>query len=130
VVDDDDTQVGPMPKPSDTDALPSADTGEWDDTDREIVAHDDREFAPAMFDDTGVVIIDKPVEPAPPSPTDTLVVTFRKPCRTRRPPPRGSTVADWPPAPREPAARAPQIRERALKNAGVYTVVARPETKS
>src|SRR5687767_4850867 len=52
VVDDDNTQVGPAPQQSDTE-LASADTGEWDDTDREIIAQGERELVPAMFDDTG-----------------------------------------------------------------------------
>ena len=134
--------MGPAPKANggrvsvmfaDTAELALEDTGEWDDTDREMFAQGTIDTCPQMFEDTGLVIVNKPTEP-----TDKLIVTFREPSIvTFREPtnpsarpaaataPRASTADDWPPTPREPA---PQIRER--KHAGIYTVVTRPDTKN
>ena len=131
-VDDEDTEVGPPPKP-DTDRAVSvmlADTDEWDDTDPEMFAQGTIDTSPQMFEDTGVLILD-----APPQPTnsDKLVVTFREPSvvtfRKRTDPieppisARASTAGGWPPPPREPAQPAP-------KRAGIFAVVTRPETKN
>ena len=113
-VDDEDTEVGPAPRPPL--AVMVADTAEFDDAD---------DTTPQMFEDTGVVIIDKP---AVPTTSDRLVVTFRRPSgnvtfrqhrKVRHV--RASTAEDWPPSPRQPAIRAP-------KHAAVYTIVPRPET--
>ena len=132
-MDDEDTEVGPPPKQPDTDrALVSvmlADTDEWDDTDREMFAQGTIDTTPQMFEDTGVLILNAPAQPAN---SDKLVVTFREPSVVafRKPtnpsPPittRASTAGDWPPPPREPAQPAP-------KRAGFYATVTRPDTKN
>ena len=132
-VDDEDTEVGPAPQP-DTDrsllAVMCADTDEWDDTDREIQAQGTIDTEPAMFEDTGVVIV--AAKPSDPAPTNKLVVTFRSTESnvTFRRPTRATTAEEWPPEPRAPARQAPQIRERAFKRAGVYRIVTRPDTKN
>ena len=117
-MDDEDTWVGPAPTP-DTDrglvAVMLADTDEWEHTDREIEAQGTIDTDP--LDDTGVVIINKPEDPAN---SDNFGITFREPRGLR-----AATADEWPPSPREPA---PPIRERALRHASVYTVVVRPET--
>ena len=121
-VDDEDTEVGPAPRPPL--AVMVADTAEFDDTDRDILAQGTIDTSPQMFEDTGVVIINKPTELAP---TDRFVVTFRRPTGTTFRQQRkilhvrASTAEDWPPSPRVPANRAP-------KHAAVYTIVPRPET--
>lgn len=111
VVDDEDTEVGTAP-------------AEFEDTDREILVGTTQ-----MFEDTGIVIIDKPAEP--PGQSDRFVVTFRKPTtaitfREQRPRKvrhvRASTADGWPPPPRAPAARAP-------KRTAIYTIVPRPGTE-
>lgn len=122
--------MGPPPQP-DTDrglmaVLSCADTAEWDDTDQEIEAQGTIDTTPVMFEDTGVVILDRPL--AEPARTDTFVVTFRT-TRSNTRPLRASTAEEWPPEPRAPAVRAPQIRDRAFKHAGIYKIVLRPETK-
>ena len=171
VVDEDDTDVLLLPL-ADTDprVLVSAvgDTDEWDDTDRDMVAQGPIVTAPAMFEDTGVVIVDRPAEPTR---SNHFIVTFREP--SLLPPPllnfaecsrvefpdepptepfdfelspvhqaheveidvaipreRAGTSGEWPPAPRTPASQAPQIRERAVRHAGVYKVVVRPDTNN
>ena len=122
--------MGPAPH-FDLPAVMTADTDEWEDTDS-IAAQGTID---TPYEDTGVVIVNKPVELGPPGQTDRFVVTFRKPTavafRAPLPPTpaaRATTADDWPPAPREPAQAAPQIRERAFKRAAVYTIVPRPET--
>ena len=126
-MEDEDTEVGPAPRPL-TDprrfSVMIADTAEWDDTDREVEAQGTIDTTPQMFEDTGVVIIDKP--------TRTDRITFRPPVAFRKPThhPRATTAGEWPPPPREPAVRAPQIRDRTFKHAGIYDVVVRPDTKS
>ena len=106
-------------------AAMTADTDEWEDTERSIEAQGTLEEVPQMYEDTGVVIVNRPAEPGQ---SDRLVVTFREPSSgvTFREPKLRAATAGWPPEPREPA----PIRERALRHAGVYTVVARPETKN
>ena len=147
-MDDEDTEVGPAPKANggrvsvmfaDTAELALDDTDEWDDTDRDMFAQGTIDTSPQMFEDTGVVILDKPAEPAQ---SQTLVVTFRQPsvvtfreptnsnARPAATAPRASTADEWPPAPRGPAQAAPQIRDRERKHAGIYTVVTRPDTKN
>ncbi|MDQ3333842.1 MAG: hypothetical protein M4D80_01550 [Myxococcota bacterium] len=115
-----DTEVG-------ISAVMLADTDEWEHTDREIEAQGTIDTDPQVFEDTGVVIISKPDAPAK---SEHLLVTFRQPSTVsfREPAPRAArapTSDEWPPSPREPAQ---PIRERALKSAGVYTVIARAET--
>jgi hypothetical protein len=150
VVDNDDTQPLSVTGQglADTDPhvaaqIASADTAEWDDTDREVPAQGPSSSTPQMFEDTGVVIIDKPTEIQR---SDRFAVTFKKQRVTfeEEAPTepvdvdidvevthqRQATVGDWPPTPREPATRAPQIRDRAFKRAGVYHVVGRPDTKN
>jgi hypothetical protein len=122
-VDDEDTWVGPVPH-FDLPAAMTADTDEWEDTDRSIEAQGTIDESPQMFEDTGVVIVDKPAELG--APNDRLVVTFRRPAMVTFREPRAATAEGWPPAPRRPA----PIRERAFKHAAVYTIVARPETKN
>ena len=131
-MEDEDTEVGPAPRPL-TDprrfSVMIADTAEWDDTDREVEAQGTIDTTPQMFEDTGVVIIDRPVDPLR---TDRFAVTFRPPPPvTFRPThhPRATTAGEWPPPPREPAIRAPQFRDRTVKRAAVYDVVVHPETK-
>jgi len=145
VVDNDDTQPLSVVGSADTDRslaaqIATGDTDEWDDTDREVPAQGPPTSTPQMFEDTGVMIIDKPVEITR---SDRFAVTFKpkqrgtfedeaptEPVDSMITPGRQATSADWPPTPREPATRAPQIRERAFKRAGVYHVVGRPETKN
>src|SRR5688572_4457889 len=140
VVDDfEDTDVGiPLPH-ADTDpryvltAVAQADTDEWDDTDRDVEAQGQITVTPAMFEDTGVVIVSRPAEPR----RDQFLITFRDPppvanvnfaecskidfpdepptepfeivpaARGSTPTVRAATAGEWPPAPREPAAKAP-----------------------
>jgi len=136
-VEDEDTEVGPAPRPNTNPrrfSIMTADTAEWDDTDREVEAQGTIDTTPQMFEDTGVVIIDKPVDPVR---TDRLAITFRRsppPVALKRPPhvvhPRATTAGEWPPPPREPATRAPQLRARTIKRAAVYEIVVRPDTQS
>jgi hypothetical protein len=120
-VDDEDTEVGPAPQP-DTDraihAVMLADTDEWDDTDQAIEAQGTIDTTPAMFEDTGVVIVDKPT---PSRTSERFAVTFREPSPVRLREPRARTQDEWPPPTRTPAA--PKIRDRAFKHAAVYAVV-------
>ena len=58
------------------------DTDEWDDTDKDMIAQGPIVTAPAMFEDTGVVIVDRPAEPMR---SDRFMVTFREP--NKLPPP-------------------------------------------
>lgn len=132
-MDQDDTEVGLRPAPApDTDrdqrAVMLADTDEWGDTDELLAEGTIDTTTPQMFEDTGVVIIDRPPEPAK---SDKLVVTFRDRPLVRfkeatQPPAahaRASTSAEWPPPPREPAPQAP-------RHAAIIPIVRRPETKN
>jgi hypothetical protein len=126
-VDDEDTWVGPAPTPDIDRGLREvmlADTDEWEHTDREIEAQGTIDTDPQMFDDTGVVIINRPEEMTK---SDHFVVTFRQPPAVafRKPPPRAATADEWPPSPRGPA---PAGRERALKITSGYTFAARADT--
>jgi hypothetical protein len=94
------------------------DTDEWEDTDREVEAQGTLDQSIEMFEDTGVVIVDRPPATPVPQVSDDFSVTFH-----RAQSPRAGTEPAWPPEPREPAIRAPQIRERAFKRARVYRVV-------
>ena len=131
-VEEEDTQVGPPP-PADTDrritAIAFSDTGEWDDTDRDVPAQAKIETTPEMFEDTGVMIIEKPVpQEVSIAESDRFSITFKEPTNPLAQPARASTAGGWPPPPRKPATPAPQIRERAFKRAGVYKSVGRPDT--
>lgn len=146
MVDEDDTEVGVILQ-ADTDPLVIA-----ADTDRDIATPRHASPNPIMFEDTGMVIVDRPLAPTC---SDRLVITFRRPTpppwpeidfaeasrvefaddepptETFEPTPRStraSTSAEWPPPPREPAAEAPPIREHTSRRAAVYAVVTRPDT--
>ena len=104
------------------------DTDEWDDTDRDIEAQGtlDQSVGPAdqaigMFEDTGVVIVNKPPVTPVPQVTEDFAVSFH-----RAPSPRAGTESAWPPPPREPA----PISERAFRRARVYRVVNLVDAKS
>jgi hypothetical protein len=137
-VDDEDTQVGPAPQ-SDTDrrlaaiALVDAlvDTLEWDDTDRDVPAQGKIETTPQMFEDTGVMIVDSPTErPVAQTAIEPVEIVETPRFEIRFKNQRATTAGDWPPEPRKPAIKSPQIRERAFRRAGVYKSVGRPDTKN
>jgi hypothetical protein len=115
--------------------LATGDTDEWDDTDRDVTSQATAVRNAQMFEDTGVVIVNRPaaneeaaiteeVEVPVVQHSEKLVVTFRAP-KTR-----AATHDDWPPAPRQPAVQAPATRDRAFRRAAVYKIVGRPETKN
>lgn len=99
-----------------------ADAEESDDTDRDVEAQGTLDRSTEMFEDTGVVIVNKPPAMSLSQVSDDFTITFRHP--------RAGTEPAWPPKPRQPAIKAPLIRERAFKRARVYRVVNLLDTKN